>query len=86
MSRSAVVIGVFVLMLSMPPILTAGAYGTRDSASNSAMIHEENSVVASILYIPVTILSIPYRLIDGILNPRPTTQSTAPPPAHRGRR
>jgi len=86
MSRTAVVIGVCVLMLIMPPILTAGASGTRDSASSSGLIHEENSIVASILYIPVTILSIPYRIIDGILNPRPTTQSTAPPPAHLGRR
>ena len=86
MTRNAVLIVFCVLMLLMPSILAAGQPGVRDSAARTAMIHEENSVLASILYVPVTILSVPIRIVHGILHPLPTSQSTAPPPAHRAPR
>ena len=86
MTRKAILIGFCILMLFMPAIIAAGPPGARDSASRTAMIHEENSVLASVLHIPVTVLSIPVRIIHGIIYPWPTTQSTSPPPAHRARR
>lgn len=86
MRRTAILIGISVLIIIMPAILAAGPPGVRDSASRTAMIHEENSVLASVLHIPVTILSVPVRIIHGIIYPWPTTQSTSPPPAHRARR
>jgi ABC-type sulfate transport system permease subunit len=86
MRRTAILIGVCVLISVMPTILVAGSLGTRDSASRTAMIHEENSVLASVLYIPVTVLSIPVRIVHGILYPWPTTQSTSPPAVHRAPR
>lgn len=63
----------------------AGAPEGVESSSWSTMIHEENSLRASVLYIPYLVLSIPYRIIDGIVNPKPASQSTIPPAAHQVR-
>jgi hypothetical protein len=54
-----------------------------DSAGLSAAIHEENSIVASVLYIPYMVFYVPVRIIEGLINPQPTTQSTVPPVAHK---
>lgn len=70
-------------ILISPVPARAGACDTSQSAYWSNLIHEENSIVASLLYIPYLILSPPIRVIDGIINPVPTTQNTTPPPAHR---
>lgn len=53
------------------------------SAEWSALVHEDNSLVSSVLYIPYMVVSIPWRLIDGILNPKPTSKATMPPAAHK---
>ena len=57
---------------------------TDDSAYWSTMAHEENSVIASVLYIPYLVLQIPVRIIDAIVDPKPTSQATVPPQAHKG--
>lgn len=78
---AALCVAAIALML-VPCIAGGGA--NSGSASWSAAIHEENSLVASVLYLPYMAAIIPYRFIEGILNPQPTSQSTVPPPAHRG--
>jgi hypothetical protein len=55
--------------------LTSSSYWTR-------VMHEENSLTASILYLPVLVIEIPARIIDGILYPKPTSHCPTPPPAH----
>jgi hypothetical protein len=57
---------------------------TDDSAHWSTLAHEENSVIASVLYIPYLVLQIPVRIIDAIVDPKPTSQATVPPQAHKG--
>ncbi len=47
------------------------------------LIHQENSIVASVLYVPVMVLQVPVRIIDGIINPKPTSYATIPPAAHK---
>ena len=57
---------------------------TDGSAYWSTLAHEENSVVASVLYIPYLVFQIPVRIIDAIVDPKPTSQATVPPQAHKG--
>ncbi|MGD9819392.1 MAG: hypothetical protein AB7V04_11935 [Desulfomonilaceae bacterium] len=62
----------------------ASTCGPNDpSAEWSARVHEDNSIVSSLLYIPYMVVSIPWRLIDGIINPKPTSKATMPPAAHK---
>ncbi len=62
--------------LADSPEITDSAYWTK-------LVHEENSLAASILYLPYIAVLIPYRIIDGIISPKPTTQATIPPAAHK---
>ncbi len=55
--------------------LTSSSYWSR-------VIHEDNSLTSSILYLPVMVIQIPTRIIDGILYPKPTSLCPSPPPAH----
>lgn len=71
-----------ILMALIPAGGLAGA-NKSDSAGWSQIVHEENSLVASVLYLPYMALQIPCRIIEGIFCPKPTSQSTVPPPAHR---
>lgn len=58
--------------------------GTDGSASWSTLAHEENSTLASVLYIPYLFLQIPIRIIDAVIDPKPTSRVTMPPQAHQG--
>ena len=58
--------------------------GTDGSAYWSTLAHEENSVIASVIYIPYLLLQIPVRIIDAIVDPKPTSKATMPPQAHKG--
>ena len=82
--KSSVVAALCIAIALMPAAGIAAGAANSGSASWSDTIHQENSLVASILYIPYVIAVIPYRFIEGILYPHPTSQSTVPPPAHRG--
>ena len=72
-----------VLIMLNPITVYAGSGEMSQSAYWSNLVHEENSIVASVLYIPYLLLGTPVRIIDGIINPKPASQSTTPPPAHR---
>lgn len=73
-----------ILMTGAVQAAAGGAEGP-ESSSWSMKMHEENSLTASVLYVPCLVFSIPYRLIDGILNPKPVSQATIPPAAHQVR-
>ena len=77
------VIGICLMVVSAPAVGRGDASEVADSSYWSKLVHEENSLVASVLYLPYLLIQIPGRIIDGIVNPKPTTQSTIPPPAHR---
>jgi hypothetical protein len=77
-------VAVCALLVVMSPLTAkAGSPGMGQSAYWSNLVHEENSILASVLYLPYIFLMPPIRIIDGIINPRPASQSTTPPPAHR---
>ncbi len=81
---SRVLVAVLAILIMIAPLTArAGCAGMGQSAYWSNLIHEENSIVASVLYIPYLLLMPPLRMIDGIINPRPASQSTTPPAAHR---
>lgn len=69
----------------LPMLITnAGANSEASRSSGwSALIHEENSLWASILYLPYLVGQLPGRMIDGIINPKPASRATIPPPAHQ---
>lgn len=63
----------------------AGASQQTDSSAYwSTLAHEDNSVIASVIYIPYLLLQIPVRIIDAIVDPKPTSKATMPPQAHKG--
>jgi hypothetical protein len=82
MGRSLVV-GMCVMMMAFPLPCFAASPEVYDSSYWSNLVHEENSVTASVLYLPYLFLMIPYRMVDGIANPKPASQSVVPPPVHR---
>ncbi len=73
------------LLVALTPVAgwTQGCGNASDSSYWSNLVHEENSLVASVLFLPYLAALIPYRIVDGILYPKPTSQSTIPPAAHR---
>ncbi len=76
-----------ICILTLGILLTIGAGSvmagsSTQSSSWSSLVHEENSIVASILYLPYMAAIIPIRIIDGIINPTPTSMATIPPAAH----
>ncbi len=76
----------FVLLVFVVTSLchAAGPPDAKGQSSWAAIVHEENSLRASLLYLPYLALKVPVAIVYGILYPVPTTQSTSPPSAHTG--
>jgi hypothetical protein len=70
-------------ILAAPVSSFAGASDVLDSSYWSKLVHEENSLLASVLFLPYLVAQFPVRIIDGIVNPRPTSFATVPPAAHK---
>ncbi len=83
MIRKFFVICLCLIALSAPAVCSGDTSELADSSYWTKLIHEENSLVASVLYLPYMIVQIPGRIIDSIVNPKPATQATIPPAAHR---
>lgn len=83
MGKRLIIVATCLALLMATGSCWAGSSQQQDSKWWSKIAHEENSVVASVVYIPYVVLTIPVRLIDGIINPVPTSRSTTPPAAHR---
>lgn len=81
--KSIVVLALCLFVGFFPAVASAAGAEARDSASWTNTVLEENSLTASLLYIPYTILRVPVAVINGIVNPKPTSQATSPPAAHR---
>lgn len=77
------VVGMCIMIAALPIPCLAASPEVYDSSYWSNLVHEENSLVASVLYLPYLIGMIPYRFVDGIVNPKPASQSVVPPPVHR---
>jgi cytosine/uracil/thiamine/allantoin permease len=85
LKKTVYLICLLALLFCSNSICLAGTcQGTDGSAYWSTLAHEENSVVASIIYIPYLVLQIPVRIIDAIVDPKPTSKATMPPQAHKG--
>ncbi|HMK33738.1 MAG TPA: hypothetical protein VK463_01640 [Desulfomonilaceae bacterium] len=81
--RRTIVAAVMCIVCAVLPLgCLAGGSEATDSSYWAGLVHQENSIVASVLYLPYLFLKIPYRIVDGIVNPTPTTQATVPPAAH----
>lgn len=81
------VLKLIVIVLSMivtilPVVCMGDVSEVAESAYWAKLVHEENSIAASVLYLPYLVLGIPWRCIDSILT-KPASLSTIPPPAHR---
>jgi hypothetical protein len=55
------------------------------SADWAQRVHEENSIAASVLFLPYIILITPVRIVQGIVNPEPKTLATVPPRSETSR-
>jgi hypothetical protein len=77
------VAAILCIVIALIPVGSLAGAQASDSAGWSGIVHEENSLVASVLYLPYMALLVPYRIVEGILYPTPTSQSTVPPPAQR---
>jgi hypothetical protein len=71
-----------VLTLLTPLTVTLSHAGD-SSAYWSNLVHQENSITASLLYLPYLFLMVPVRVIDGVIDPKPTSRATVPPAAHK---
>ncbi len=85
MMGKMLVVGICVLMAAFPMNCLAASPEVNDASYWSNVVHEENSIVASVLYIPYVVFVVPVRIVDGIINPKPASQARIPPPAHMGR-
>jgi hypothetical protein len=83
MIRKFFAIGLCLIAVTAPAVCLGDASEVADSSYWSKLVHEENSLVASVLYLPYILIQIPGRIIDGIVNPKPASQTTIPPAAHR---
>ncbi|MBI4962575.1 MAG: hypothetical protein HY913_04800 [Desulfomonile tiedjei] len=83
MAGKLLIVGICLVIFVSPTLCVGGSSEITDSTYWSNLVHEENSVAASVLYLPYLIGQIPIRIIDAIVNPKPTSMSTTPPPAHR---
>lgn len=83
MTRKLIVVALCIMAVSLPAICEGGSQQVSESAYWSKLINQENSLAASLLYVPYLIFSGPVRIIDGIQNPKPTTWATVPSRAHR---
>jgi len=83
MLRGLMIICLVLSILSAPMASIAAGPEVTESSYWSKLVHEENSILASLLFIPYLVGQIPVRIIDGIVNPKPASQSTIPPAAHK---
>ncbi len=83
MIRKLIAIGLCLIAMTVPAVCMGDASEVAESSYWSKLVHEENSLAASVLYLPYLLLQIPVRIVDGIVNPKPASQATIPPPAHR---
>jgi hypothetical protein len=82
--RRRILAAVMCLMIvSVPVACLSGQSEVTDSSYWSDLVHQENSIVASVLYLPYLVLKGPIRIVDGIINPKSTSQATVPPAAHK---
>lgn len=82
MSKQAALI-VMAAFLFTPALCIGQSDDAARSAYWSHRFHEENSLFASLIYFPYGILRAPLGILSGISDPKPTTQATVPPPAHK---
>jgi len=83
MTRKVFALGLCVVALTLPCLAIGGSQEAEDSAYWSALLHEENSLTASLLYFPYAFLRLPVGIFNGIRNPKPKTWATMPPQPHR---
>jgi hypothetical protein len=83
MIRKLIAIVLSMIATIVPAVCVADVSEVADSYCWAKFVHEENSLAASVLYLPYLVLGIPWRCIDSIVNPKPASLSTIPPPAHR---
>ncbi len=82
--RRIVALIIIVSICAGSAICAANSQNVQQSSYWSDMALQENSLAASVLYVPYMVIQFPVRIIDGIINPVPTSRSDTPPPAHRG--
>jgi hypothetical protein len=83
MVRRLIAIVLSLISMILPSVCMVDVCEAADSAYWAKLVHEENSLAASVLYLPYLVLGIPWRCIDSIVSPKPASLSTIPPPAHR---
>jgi hypothetical protein len=83
MIMKLITIALCLIITILPTVCMGDVSEVADSAYWAKLVHEENSLAASVLYLPYLVLGIPWRCIDSILNSKPASLSTIPPPAHR---
>ncbi len=83
MVRKLIVIVLSVIVAILPAVCMADVSVVANSSCWAKLVHEDNSLAASVLYLPYVVLGVPWRMIDSIVNSKPTSLSTIPPPAHR---
>ena len=86
MPKNLIAIGLCLVVFTLPNLCPADSEEYQRSYDWATMIHEENSVLTSVLFFPYMILRGPVRMIGDIINPKPVTRATVPPPAHRTHR
>ncbi len=83
MSRKFVAILLVLLTLSFAQLCEADYQEVVRSANWADQLFEENSLWASLLFIPNTTLGCVFKIITNVYNPKPNTHATIPPDAHR---
>ena len=83
MIRKFFAISLCLIAVTAPAVCMGDASEVADSSYWSKLVHEENSLVASVTLSALHVLQFPGRIIDGIVNPKPASQATIPPAAHR---
>jgi hypothetical protein len=83
MLRKNLILVVLLLAVTVPIPCMGNPTSAGSSSWWTATVTEENSIAASVLYLPYAVLQIPVRIIDAIVNPCPTSHATVPPAAHR---
>ena len=83
MVRKLIAIVLSLIATILPAVCMGDVSEAADSAYWAKLVHEENSLAASVLYLPYLVLGIPWRCIDSIVSSKPASLSTIPPPAHR---
>jgi hypothetical protein len=83
MPKNYIATGLCVILTMTAVLVPALCLADERSACWSGIVHEENSLAASLLYLPYMALMPWVRIVNGIMYPVPTTQSTIPPPGHK---